>query len=221
MKYPPKTENELSERLYNIAGLTLAELAHSIDWNVPDDLMHNKGWIGQLLEAVLVTSARNLSEPDFLELGIELKSIPVKTCNNYPVETTYVCVVPLTDNLGLQWHNSCVAKKLKRVVWLPIETGPGIILAERKVGQGYIWSPSLETQSILQSDWEELMEYVALGEIDQIDASYGEYLQIRPKAANAKARTQSIGQSGVYTTTLPRGFYLRKEFTHKVLTREL
>jgi len=213
---PPLTEAELISRVQAIANLSIADVAQLCTWQVPENLNHNKGWIGQLIEKALYTSAKNLSEPDFLELGIELKTIPVKT-NGMPAETTYVCQVPLSNNLGLFWAKSCVAKKLNRVLWLPIESNPKLNLAERKIGQGFIWSPNVEELDVLQEDWEELMEYVALGQVEQIDASYGECLQIRPKAANAKARTQGISQSGIYHATLPRGFYLRTSFTHQLL----
>ncbi|PTI95482.1 DNA mismatch repair protein MutH, partial [Staphylococcus succinus] len=44
-------------------------------------------------------------------------------------------------------------------------------------------------------------------------------LQIRPKAANAKALTEAIGAWGERILTLPRGFYLKKNFTSALLAR--
>ncbi|RID08381.1 DNA mismatch repair protein MutH, partial [Escherichia coli] len=52
-----------------------------------------------------------------------------------------------------------------------------------------------------------------------ITARHGEYLQIRPKAANAKALTEAIGARGERILTLPRGFYLKKNFTSALLAR--
>ncbi|MFK5986078.1 MAG: DNA mismatch repair endonuclease MutH [Pseudomonadota bacterium] len=213
---PPQSEAELLQRVKNIAGKTLAQLAHSCNWPIPDNLEHNKGWIGQLIEQLLGTDAGNLSEPDFLQLGIELKTIPIKA-NGTPAETTYICVVPLSEHLGLQWQQSCVAKKLQRVLWVPIEVDKKLQLGQRKVGSGFIWSPNQQQQTALQEDWEELMEYVAMGNIESIDARYGEYLQIRPKAANSKARTMGVSSSGGYSPTLPRGFYLRTSFTKEII----
>ncbi len=40
---------------------------------------------------------------------------------------------------------------------------------------------------------EELMDMIVLGQVERITARHGEYLQIRPKAANAKALTEAIG----------------------------
>jgi DNA mismatch repair protein MutH len=44
-------------------------------------------------------------------------------------------------------------------------------------------------------------------------------LQLRPKAANNKARTEAIGEKGQPIMTLPRGFYLKKSFTRQLLAR--
>lgn len=219
-KKPPLSESELVKRVNLISNCSIEQIAEQCQIAVPENLLHNKGWIGQLLEKVLVTSAKNLSEPDFLELGIELKSIPVKS-NGFPAETTYICQVPLVNNLGLIWKNSCVAKKLNRVLWIPIQSERGIPLGKRIIGQGKIWSPNEQEQELIKQDWEELMEYVAFGNISEIDASYGEVMQIRPKAANSKARTQGINQQGQLNATLPRGFYLRTNFTSQIINSSI
>ena len=72
---------------------------------------------------------------------------------------------------------------------------------------------------MLQADWEELMDMIVLGEVDKITARHGQYLQIRPKAANSKALTEGIGPQGQPVMTLPRGFYLKKTFTGPMLAR--
>lgn len=212
----PQSETELLQLTEKIAGLSLGELAQQANWSIPKDLKHNKGWIGQFLEFLLGTTAGNLSEPDFLELGIELKTIPLNT-SHQAKETTYVCVVPLLNHTGLQWQDCCVYKKLKKVLWVPIEANPELALSDRKVGKAFLWSPSEEEMDSLQTDWEEFMEIISLGQVESITAHQGEYLQIRPKAANASVITTGIGENGLRKQTLPRGFYLRTLFTNQIL----
>ncbi len=220
MPYPnkpyPQSETELLKLTQNIAGFSLSELAYQINWTVPHDLKRNKGWIGQLLEYLLGTTAGNLSEPDFQNLGIELKTIPLNA-DLKAKETTYVCTVPLLKHIGLQWEDSCVYKKLSKVLWVPIEANPSLSLGERKVGQSFLWSPSDDEWDSLQTDWEEFMELISLGQVENITAHQGEYLQIRPKAANSSVVTTGIGQNGLRKQTLPRGFYLRTQFTNQIL----
>ena len=61
------------------------------------------------------------------------------------------------------------------------------------------------------------MEYVALGRLEEISARHGELLQIRPKAANARALGSTTDPEGKPAQTLPRGFYLRSSFTNSIL----
>ncbi|MBD3667918.1 MAG: DNA mismatch repair endonuclease MutH, partial [Kangiella sp.] len=65
--------------------------------------------------------------------------------------------------------------------------------------------------------FEDTIDTVAMGQIEQIDARFGEVMQVRPKAANSKALTEAIGPEGETIQTLPRGFYLRPSFTRQIL----
>jgi len=64
------------------------------------------------------------------------------------------------------------------------------------------------------------MALISLGKIDSITARHGQYLQLRPKAANGQALTTAIGRAGQLIQTRPRGFYLRKEFTKMLLKQQ-
>lgn len=218
MKPTPLTEQELLERAWQMAGLTYQELADEAGMAVPPDLKRDKGWVGQLLEWHLGADAGSKPQQDFVELGIELKSIPISYTGK-PLETTFVCVAPLTGVHGLTWEQSHVRQKLSRVLWIPVEGEREIPLAERKVGSPLLWTPSAEEEAELKADWEELMELIVLGQVEQITARHGEALQLRPKAANSRALTEAYSATGKPFKTLPRGFYLRTQFTAKILER--
>ncbi len=218
MKPEPKSEQELIERAIEIAGVTLQELADEAEMAVPRDLKRDKGWVGQLIEWHLGATAGSKPQQDFESLGIELKTIPIGY-NGKPLETTFVSVAPLIGVQGLTWETSHVKHKLSRVLWVPVQGEREIPLAERCVGSPLIWSPSLEEEQQLKADWEELMEMIVLGQVGQITAKHGEVLQLRPKAANSKVLTEAYGASGKPIKTLPRGFYLRTQFTAALLER--
>lgn len=215
---PPQNENELMARAAALAGYTLGELASRINLPIPHDLKRDKGWVGLLLERYLGANAGSKPEQDFAGIGIELKTIPVDA-SGHPLETTFVCVAPLTGNSGVTWHNSHVRHKLTRVLWVPVEGDRAIPLQQRHVCAPLLWSPGAEEELQLQRDWEELMDMIVLGQVEQITARHGEFLQIRPKAANSKALTEGIGRDGQPIMTLPRGFYLKKTFTGPLLSR--
>ena len=215
---PPEDEASLLARAQDLAGLTLEALAARAGLPMPVDLKRDKGWVGMLLELHLGASAGSKAEQDFAHLGIELKTIPIDA-QGKPLETTFVCVAPLTGNSGVTWLTSHVRHKLARVLWIPVEGGREIPLRERRVGAPLLWSPDAEEDEMLRQDWEELMDMIVLGRVEQITARHGAWLQIRPKAANSKALTEGIGDQGQPIMTLPRGFYLKKSFTGPLLAR--
>lgn len=216
LRHPPLSEAQLLSQAQLLAGYSLGELAAMAKLPIPPDLKRDKGWIGVLLEIWLGASAGSKPEQDFAALGVELKTIPVDS-NGRPLETTFVCVAPLTGNSGVTWETSHVRHKLKRVLWVPVEGERSIPLAERRVGAPLLWSPSEEEEHQLRMDWEELMDLIVLGQVERITARHGEVLQLRPKAANSKALTEAVGLHGEPIMTLPRGFYLKKNFTAALL----
>lgn len=218
MILPPQSESQLLERACSLAGFTLKELSNKHQLVCPPDLKRNKGWVGMLLETCLGATAGSKPEQDFKELGIELKSIPISH-QGKPLETTFVCVAPLTGLQGVTWENSHIRNKLSKVLWIPVEGEREIPLGERRVGMPLLWVPSITEENQLRADWEELMEFIVLGKIHEITGKHGQYLQLRPKAANSKVTTEAYGEQGQPIKTLPRGFYLRTQFTHAILAR--
>lgn len=212
----PHDERELLERAQILAGKSLSVVARELGRRIPRNLMGHKGWAGELLESALGASAGSAPKPDFPALGVELKTIPVSR-DGRPRESTYVCIVPLIDNVGALWETSLVHRKLRRVLWVPIEADPSIPLPARRIGTALLWSPSPQQDLRLKHDWEELMDLICMGELDQLRAHRGDCLQVRPKAANGRSLTAAIGQAGERMQTLPRGFYLRPSFTAAIL----
>lgn len=212
----PLTESQLMQRAYQLAGRTFADIAAQLQIVVPQDLRRDKGWVGNLIECALGASAGSKPEQDFAHLGIELKTVPINRFGE-PLETTFVSLAPLIDNNGIVWECSHVRYKLSKVLWIPIEGERTIPLAQRRVGQPILWQPSAEEEAQLKQDWEELMDLIVLGEVKKIDARIGEVMQLRPKGNNNRALTKAIGQQGQVIDTLPLGFYLRKNFTAKIL----
>ena len=214
----PSSEQELLARAQRLAGLTLGEIALKVGICVPKDLTRNKGWIGLLFERVLGASAGSRPEPDFPHLGIELKSLPINE-QAKPLETTFVSVAPLTGLTGINWQNCYVKRKLAKVLWVPVITAKNLPLAERIVATPFLWSPNPEEESLLAQDWQELTDMIVLGNVENIQGKHGQVMQLRPKAANSKAKTQAFDKNGKPFMTLPRGFYLKINFTQALLNR--
>lgn len=216
----PKNERELIDKVEHISGYTIGDVAGALNVKVPANLKRNKGWAGTLLEHYLGAKAGSKPQQDFPNLGIELKTVPVDS-HGYPLETTFVCVAPLVANSGVVWKSSHVRYKLQKVLWLPIEGQRDINLADRRIGVPILWSPSPAEEKVLKRDWQELMDMIVLGSVEKITARHGQYLQLRPKAANGRQLTEAIDAKGQRILTRPRGFYLKKHFTAAILRNYL
>ncbi len=213
----PQSEEELLKRAWQLAGMNFAELSCILDEPLPADSLSGKGWFGQCVEQYLGAMAGPSPQPDFIELGIELKTLPLKN-DNSPKESTYICTVP-RNLTGEVWESSWLCQKLSRVLWLPYQADSRIPPERRKIGTALLWSPSDTEYRALAEDWEELMTALSLGEETSLTSHQGKFLQVRPKAANAKSLTNMVNADGELTATIPRGFYLRTEFTRQILAQ--
>lgn len=215
---PPRTEAELLRRARALCGHSAGELAHALGTPLPRRSLNAKGSLGELVERALGATAGNRDLPDFPELGVELKTVPMDPAGRVR-ESTFVCAIDLQRIVGREWESSRVRRKLGRVLWLPVEVATGRDPAARRLGRALLWSPSAEEEALLRGDWTELVGRIALGGIEEITAHLGQALQIRPKARDASVRVEGQGPDGEVLPVVPRGFYLRARFTEALLWR--
>ncbi len=105
----PSSETELMDHAAELSGLTISQLADRLNCVLPNNPSQSKGWTGEIVERFLGATAASLPEPDFQQIGIELKTIPIKN-NGNPAESTYVCTVPLVNVSGLTWKRHWLEK---------------------------------------------------------------------------------------------------------------
>lgn len=214
----PANEGELLERARALGGRTVPEVAAMLDVPLPRSLARAKGFVGQLTERALGGGCDSRPGPDFAELGIELKTLPVDGTGRVR-ESTFVCTAPIGDAAELDWEHSRVRAKLARVLFVAVRAD--LPPAERRFGAAWLWSPDVDEAAQLRADWEELMGLIGAGEIEAIDATRGEILQLRPKGANAAVRTVAYDADGAPMLSQPKGFYLRARFTGALIEKAM
>lgn len=216
----PETFEELISNLDLIIGKSIAMLAETANVPLPISPTHGKGFTGELLELILGATAQNQPIPDFPKLGLELKTIPVDR-NLEPLESTFLCHAPLTNIRNLTFENSALYSKVMRVLFILITAEKQMDYTQRKIEGYFFFTPDQEQLQQLRRDFNELYEFVKTGNISQLSARYGQIIQLRPKAANGQALTDCIGPEGQIIKTRPRGFYMRREFTKKIIEKYL
>ncbi len=203
----PSSIEELLARAKKLAGVRVGELASRVAFVVDGEAVRTKGKVGELLERALGATGSG-AQMDFPDLEVEMKTVPLEA--GKPAESTFVCALSLMDAERAAWETSWVRKKLSRVLWVPIH--------EREtIGEAVLWMPTAEQEAALKNDFDEIVGRIAIGDIEDLSAHVGEYMQLRPKAATGSVRTAAPGRDGELVSTVPRGFYLRAKFVGAVL----
>lgn len=214
---PPPTLEALIERARALAGRSLGELSYALGAELADDSTKTKGKFGVLLEAALGATGGSGKSRDFPELGVELKTLPVRP-DGIPTESTYVCTLHVQSASELAWESSWVKDKLSRVLFVPVQGGKGP-WADRLLGRAFLWSPSAEEEATLRKDFEDLVGMVVSGRVESLSAHHGVALQVRPKAADGSKTATVRTDDGELVQTVPKGFYLRTSFTGALLAK--
>jgi DNA mismatch repair protein MutH len=216
----PQSAEELLGRAEALAAMTLGELSARFGEQAPPDLRRDKGWVGRLIERCLGATAASRSEPDFREIGVELKTLPVPVdLRGRPLESTFVAHVELDEIASAEWDSSRVKRKLARVLWIPVHGERHVPVAARRVGTPLLWSPSRSEEAALRHDWEELVGLIGRGDLESVTGHMGSCLQVRPKASSSRDRRRGFDAEGASFAALPKGFYLRATFTRALLER--
>lgn len=210
---PPVSERELMIRACALAQRNIGEIAHALEWPLPADARRAKGFVGQLIEAALGADLEAFDKPDFMTLGVELKTIPIAP-DGHPVESTFCCAIDMDQVDRELWETSRLRTRLARVLWVPVTGARFAALHERRVGVPILWSPRPEDEEALRGDWEQISGLIGTGGV--VTAHFGAVLQARPKAANSSVRRLSVDDEGL-SRTLPLGFYLRTSFTASIV----
>lgn len=217
---PPASIADLLARAELLGGLCLGELAERLGQPVPPDLRRAKGFVGALVERALGASSGSRAQPDFPELGVELKTLPVDAVGHC-LESTFVCTAEVGDLAGVEWAESRLWAKVRCVLWVPVEATRSLPVAERRIGGPFLWRPSAEEEALLRADWELLVSLLARGQHGSLSGHLGQHLQLRPKAAKGSSRRRAFDEDGARSLEQPKGFYLRARFTEDLLRRHL
>jgi DNA mismatch repair protein MutH len=201
-----------------LVGVELGELADQLGIPAPPlGAVRTKGWAGQVIERELGVETGGAHGPDFRELAVELKTVPVDA-ELVPFESTAVCLIDPIGIAGESWATSYARGKLARVLFVALATEPGRRVAERRVSAVRLWSPSREEDEVLRADFELFVRgYFRRGRAAAITGHLGRALQVRPKGKNAADLRDSYDEEGRPTRIGKMGFYLRPSFVATIL----
>jgi DNA mismatch repair protein MutH len=200
-----------------LVGVQLGELADQLGIPAPLGAVRTKGWSGQIVERELGVEGGGTHGPDFSELGVELKTVPVDE-RLIPLESTAVCHIDPIGIAGESWATSYARTKLARVLFVALSTERGQPVADRRVCAVRLWSPAPAEDDLLRADFELFArEYFRRGRAGAITGHLGRVLQVRPKGRNAADLCDGYDEAGRPIRIGKCGFYLRPAFVAAIL----
>ncbi len=194
-----------------LVGRSVRELAGALSVALPGDSRRAKGFVGQLVELALGADPDAGERPDFVALGVELKTLPLNA-RGLPSESTFCCSIALEHAELARWESSRLRQRIARVLFVPMDGAKIAALPDRRFHAPVIWSPSPAQEELLRGDWRELIGRLGAGL--PVSAHLGQVLQVRPKARDSRVRVSAVGEE-----RSPVAFYLRARFTAQLLQR--
>ncbi|MFC1513464.1 MutH/Sau3AI family endonuclease [candidate division KSB1 bacterium] len=196
------TRDEAVNRLSEIKGIELSELANSYGITIYKNGKLNKGWGGMVAERVLGLKTNSAQSADFGDW--ELKTFPVhylKNGNLSPKETMAITMINPDDVLKAEFEESHLYEKLRKLVVAVIVYDKYNVESSwiYKVAKFDIENPEIFNQ--IKDDYNEVRSAIRNCGFQSLTGKMGVYCQPRTKGPGHGSTS--------------RAFYLRIPFLKK------
>lgn len=188
LKYNPKDKNSIIEYAKKLKGKSLREICE------PDILEHSysgKGNFGQLLEKFYFGyNPNSTAEADFAEIGMELKSSPLKQLKNKEYRSKERLVLNIINYLNIvnqNFENSDFIKKNASILLIFYFHQAGYDVLDFIIKLVDEWNFSSTDLEIIKKDWETIKQKVADGKAHELSEGDTFYLGACTKGSNASS----------------------------------
>ena len=215
-KIPPhsgfyKTTKELIERVELLKGQTVTNLLGAKDYD------KGKGAIGQIIEREGFGVANNSdANPDFKNLGIELKVLPLKTAAKglSVKERTKVCSINYNGLINEKWISSHAKNKLQKILFVFYYYDKSIPV-NSKILDYLLFELENSSEPLIKEDWERTKDLVKEGKAHLLSESQNVILAASRSGAGKLPESQWPDQPNkkYSAKAKQRAFSLKPSFT--------
>ena len=187
LPYDPANRKSIVEYAHKLVGRTLRD---SCDVDSFSSKKGNKGKLGQAIEYCYFEYEPNSAqEPDFPEVGLELKTNPVKRKKDKTLSAKERLVLTMIDYCALvdeTWESSTVRSKMDDMLLITFLHEPE--KDEFDYEFEFVGTPMipLEDMAVIRDDWETIVAKVKAGLAHEISGGDTNYLEACTKGASAK-----------------------------------
>jgi DNA mismatch repair protein MutH len=189
--YDRNSESSIVEYATQIIGKTLREVT-GIDHI--DDPSVRKGSFGNAVEYYFFKFDPNSDpNPDFNEVGIELKTTPLKKTKRGDIvskERLVLSMINYMDVVNETWETSTVLKKSSKILLMSYLYEPDANPVDYEFYIVELWGIPEEDFYTIKNDWETVVNKVRTGRAHEISGSDTLYLEACTKSANSNVRRE-------------------------------
>ncbi len=188
MKFPynPKDKNSIIEYAKLLKGKTLRE---SCDSSVLQHKYSGKGNFGQVLEKFYFGYEPNsLAEADFAQIGMELKSSPLKLLKNKQYRSKERLVLNIINYIKVveqKFEESDFIKKNASILLIFYLHESGVDILDLMIKLVDEWNIPPTDLEIIKQDWERINQKILEGKAHELSEGDTFYLGACTKGANA------------------------------------
>lgn len=224
-------ENILLKKLHEFKDMKIQDVANSFSIKISN----SKDAVSSIIKKAIGFKDIKSEIKEFEQLGIQIKTIPVRPTDNYPWESTSFPAMKLKEFVEEDWDSSIFSTYVQKILFVPIyrdeRKASESPIGERIIGKAFYWSPSLYEVHTIKKEWNEYKKEVLDGKAqthsvkqksrtihvsDLSKESETNIIHMRPHGQVNKDRdTDHLGNSIV-----KQCFWLNKSFIQKLLQKE-
>lgn len=186
LPYNPNDKNSIIEYAKKLKGKSLRQVC---DAKILEHSYSGKGNFGQVLEKFYFGYEPNSnSEADFAQIGMELKSSPLKQLKNDEFrskERLVLNIINYVNVVNQNFENSDFFKKNASILLIFYLHNAGFDILDYLIKLVDEWSFSSTDLEIIKKDWQTINEKIANGKAHELSEGDTFYLGACTKGANA------------------------------------
>lgn len=186
LKYNPNDKNSVIEFAKKLIGNTLSQVCEPL---VIDHAYLGKGNFGQVLEKFYFGYEPNsIAEADFVQIGMELKSSPLKQLKNNQYRSKERLVLNIINYLNVvnqKFETSDFYKKNASLLLIFYLHNVGIDILDYVIKLVDEWSFPAKDLEIIKKDWEFITNKIAEGKAHELSEGDTFYLGACTKGSSA------------------------------------
>ena len=221
-------ETTLINSITKYKGKTIGEISNI--FNIPVPI--GKAAVATIIKMMIGFKSVKSKIKEFEQLGISVKTIPIKTSDNSLYEAISFPKFVIKEFTQENWDESTLSDYLNRILFIPVsrEKRKGIDIKDRVLEKPFFWSPSTKEIEIIKREWESYKKQASQklniyrkpwknkkGYVEQItnlsNETETEAIHIRPHGIDSDDRDED----NFGTSVVKQSFWLNKEFVYKLI----